>query len=565
MTPSFTSKFTLPTFKARITDIFNYSVILRDAIYANVTAKYGNSIFHTNANYNSSADIVIGTNSFVDFDLPISDNKILNATYTIIENVQIVNEVLYKPLISSGFFEATPPISSPFTTLIAPAIPTSQGQFKQDILAIIANYTDKKVSFYNSSHVRIGQANLTGVDITSDTTLIFESITLASFATIAYWRIEGTNIYTTTNTYTYTGCPEVVGSIQAPPDCYRSQMLVQDCTKYPAGSTLARTLTARYPNDINGNPVANPVTTSNASMTLGPNIWTGCYNITLSSIVNIAQEDGLLIENTVTAALYPNVQCDAGLCALSVCINKLLTKYLSALKIGSSQLRALEIDNIVISAYLNCIRLSLDCNDTTKAATLTSQLSAYMNNDAASEGCDCGCSGVTSNDLPTEIFPLFSEPASDGRLVVYSASRAYLEMQQIYYNGQFFLVISNTTAGENPDTTRGKFKYIGGGIYTGNIGVNDTGLLTATLNKNCGIITLSAFTPIIAGDEAIIVITNSTIATDTDIEVYITNTTLGVAVIENRIITGGTITFKIRNTDDTNSLTAFKVWFNNKA
>ena len=71
MTPIFSTLFNITTLKARVTDLFNYSTIINDAVYANVTAMVGNSIFHQNTNYNSSADIVIGTNTYVDIDLPI--------------------------------------------------------------------------------------------------------------------------------------------------------------------------------------------------------------------------------------------------------------------------------------------------------------------------------------------------------------------------------------------------------------------------------------------------------------------------------------------------------------
>lgn len=561
MTPTFSSKFTTATLKARITDLFNYSTILKDAVYANVIAKIGNSIFHSNTNYDSSADIVIGVNDYVDFDLPTNDlNKILNASYTITENVQIVNEVLYRSSISSGFMAVPAPEADNFTSIeLSTPIPT----FEADINALLDTVgLDVRVGFYDSSNEYLVDAIILTAGVG---TLTFNAVSFANFANIAYIRIIGTNIYSTTKNYTYVDCPTVTAKLNSSVDCYRSQMTVQDCTKYPFGSSFTRNLVLMYPETISGQHVLPSVETTDASLTIGPNIWTGGYNIQLESVISTQQTDGLYVENTTTAALYPNVKCDSGLCALSSCIAKFRNKYLEALKNGSQQLNELQTDNIVISSYLNGITLALDCSNSELAQALTSELANYMNTDSSSEGCDCGCGSNETSSIPTEIFPLFTDPATDGKLVTYQSTRAYLVMQQVYYNGQVFLVISPTVAGESPDSARAKYSYIGGGIYPANIGANDAAALTATYNKTCGVVQFTNLTAIAQNEHVIVTITNDTIFASTDVEVYVTNTADAQMVIENKIISDGSIQLYMYNSGAGDSVTDFNLWFNNKA
>lgn len=556
MTPVFSTKFTVSSLKARITDLFNYSSILRDGIYANITAKIGNSIFHQNNNYNSTADIVIGTNTFIDFDLPSSAEKVLRGSYELTENVKIVNEVLYNPS-NSGYVDVEAPDNNNFTFIRTSDLVAG---FEAAVIALLATLQDVRVGFYNNSNNLLASTAITGH---TDDTLSFDAVTLASYATITKIRILGTNIYTTTHAYSYSGCPEIIPRLQDIPDCYRSQMNITDCTVYPAGSTLSRSLTARYPLK-NGVAVLPPETTSQPVLTLGPNIWTGGYTIDLVSIINVQQDDTLYIEQIIEDSKYPNVVCDAALCALTSCIGKFRSKLLEALRNGSRDLQALLTDNIVIGSYLDGIELATGCQDKEQATRLITGLSQYMGEGALSDACSCGCSDASSQGPPTEIFPLYTVPASDGRLVPYNPSRAFLAMQQVLYNGQSFLVTSDTEPGQNPDNNRGKFKYLGGGISPTNPGANNTGALTATFNKTSGIIIFTALTPIPVFDHGQVVITNNTITAGTDVEVYITNTTGGGAIIENKQVATGSITIDIINTVGVN-LTGFTVWLNNKA
>lgn len=559
MTPNFSTKILVSTLKARVTDLFNYNTLIKDAVYANVVGKVGNSIFHADSgNYNSTSDIVIGTNTSVDIDLPTSDGNILNGVYTFIENVKVINEVLYNPSVGSGYYAVTAPIANNFTSITLTSPP---GTFQDDILLLMATLSDVRVGFYNSSNVLLASAT---IDTVSDDSVGFAAVNLASFATIAKIRIIGSNIYSTTKSYSYSGCPVVTPKLQAPADCYRSQMTVTDCTVYSAGTTLARTLTIQYPTLADGSHVLPTVTTSDASVTLGPNIWTGGYTIDLSSVLTWQQTDTLYIENTVTAQITPTVTCNNGLCALSACIAKFANKYLAAIANGSRDMGAIEQANIVIGMYISRIQLAVECENTTDAAALTTALSVYMKEGTATEGCDCGCSDNTTNSTPTEIFPLFSTPSTDGRLVVYSSAIPYPVMQQVYFEGQTFLVLTATLAGENPISNRSKFKWIGGGAYAGNTVANVAGSDTVTLNHNSGIATFTGFTPVAPADFGGFIINNTTITAGSDVEVEIRNQADGFAIISKIDIGSNNIVCTLQNNNPTDDLTSFVVLFNNK-
>jgi hypothetical protein len=74
MIPSIKATFNLTAKTVTIEDLFNYSGLTYASAFGNVIAKLGNTIFHTNSNYDSSADIVVGTNNTVTFNLLTDSN-----------------------------------------------------------------------------------------------------------------------------------------------------------------------------------------------------------------------------------------------------------------------------------------------------------------------------------------------------------------------------------------------------------------------------------------------------------------------------------------------------------
>jgi hypothetical protein len=398
MTPSFSTVFNLNTLQAVLTDNFDYSGIIASARYGNFRAKIGNSIFYQNTNFNGSADIVPPATS-KQVNLPLQNGKPQTGSYEFKYSVQLVDEVLAYSNVSSGYMSVNAPGAATFTTIILTSAPPD---FEAVVQALLDSGLSVECGFYNSGNTLLGQSEITSVN-TSD--LVFDSITLASFATIAKIRIIGTNIYETTANYLFTECPNVDVQLNVTTDCYRSQMTAADVTQYPANLTsLTRTLQIQYPLLPNGSPVATTQTTNNSSLTIGPNIWTGGYTITLESAMTYVQSDSLTVIETITKYSNPNVQCDANLCKALECIESFRVKYMAAQKSGARDLSILAQQNINILLYCNSYQIAVQCQNTTLASQILSDLIEYM----GAGNCNCGCNDTRSDsDEPTEIFPLY--------------------------------------------------------------------------------------------------------------------------------------------------------------
>lgn len=399
MTPSIQATFNLDDKTVTIEDIFDYSALTYTSVFGNVTARMGNTIFHQNTNFDSSADIVIGTNTSVTFDLPVDTNgNIIPASYSFSYAVKINGEVLI------ALATVTPPSGSPFTSIVLnpasqPSIDAVQDNLDAGGVQVI--------SFKDSGDVEI----TTGVpnSTSGSATIGFPAVTTASFASIAKVTVTATTTYTKVFTYAWEGCDEVTLNLCVSSNCYTSQLTAIDATSYPSGVTLSRAIVIQYPRLANGSSVLPSVTTTDASKTIGPNIYTGNYTVSLSSALTWTQDDGLIVNTTSTSYKEENVQCTNGLCGLSECINAYRTAYMNALAVGARDIQQLQLQNQVILLYCNQIRIAIDCNETEQATELITALSAYMNTTNPSlGGCSCGCgSSSGSYTEPTIIYPLF--------------------------------------------------------------------------------------------------------------------------------------------------------------
>ena len=150
---TFITSFNLADKKVRITDTTNYAGVTAQGIYGNVTARVGNTIFHQNTSFDSSADIVIGNNSYVDFDLPLNaDGTVRQTTYSFEYEVKVLDETV-------GGNDVIGPVSSTFSSLVfTPANPSLISEVSALILAGI----DCRALFF-------GVDPITGVPILSTT------------------------------------------------------------------------------------------------------------------------------------------------------------------------------------------------------------------------------------------------------------------------------------------------------------------------------------------------------------------------------------------------------------
>ena len=127
MTPTFTTEFDLVTKKIIITDTFNYATAGITTAFGNATIKIGNQILHTNTNFNSSADIVLGTNTSFEIDLPLNaDGTVRETGYEVTYDVRFtVNTVA--DVAADTFTIVTIPSNAALATLITESIAAGVG------------------------------------------------------------------------------------------------------------------------------------------------------------------------------------------------------------------------------------------------------------------------------------------------------------------------------------------------------------------------------------------------------------------------------------------------------
>lgn len=402
MIPNIKVTFNLSAKTATVEDLFDYTTIIYQSVYGNITAKLGNTIVHTNTNFDSSADIVIGTNTSFTFDLLTdASGNVIPGSYSFEYNVKVNDETIVSPSQT-----VTAPGASPFTTIVLNPV-------DQDIIDTIQDQLDLDgvctIGFYDNSNVLLGSSTVTTVS--GNATINFSSVAIAAFATITQIGITAVTTYTKTFVYAYTTCPAVTPNLCVSSDCYYSQLTAIDSTVYPAYLTsILRELKIQYPRLANGTNVLPTQETNNSSLTIGPNIWTGNYTVSLITVLNWSQTDGLYLTQTISDYVDQPVQCTNGLCDLSTCINSFRSLYMEALATGSRDIQKLALQNQVILLYCNQIRIAIDCKKTSQVTELTTALAAYMNTtNPAIGGCSCGCTDTNQNGYtePTEIFPLF--------------------------------------------------------------------------------------------------------------------------------------------------------------
>ena len=224
--------------------------------------------------------------------------------------------------------------------------------------------------------------------------------TFAAWADVAEFRLV--SYYYKEEEYNYcVSFPKV--ELMANPDCFRSQMTIWDNTKYPTGYTVtSREMVVHYPLNASGDPVANSVTTQNASITIGPNIWSGGYNVQSTVVVSYTGEDGLVVEQTYKGAIFPNVQCDPGLCCVNDCLSSVHNRYKEALANGgASQVSVWKEVLFQANIYISRYYLYMLCNQPENAIDVASELVSFLR----SCGCNCDCNPCGTNEEPVEIQP----------------------------------------------------------------------------------------------------------------------------------------------------------------
>jgi hypothetical protein len=384
----------------RIKDFTNYVAqgITNAQVSGIITGKNGASIFYQNTNY-ASPDINRGVSDLsTPQSLPLdSNNKVLQASYEFIYSVKITNEILFAS-------QAGAPGSANFTTVSITSIGASTIALINGILANPQN-TNVRLRFKNGSGTILGDRTVTSLSATTNN-LNFSSVNLPSFADIDEVEVISDTFYSKSFTYSY--CDKKVSpELCVSSSCLLSQITAVNQTEYPSFFTVARELKIQYPRKSDGTPVSAPITTNTASLTLGPNIYTGNYTVSSIDTIAYTQDDGLVINDIIKAYVEHNVTCKYSLCALSACISSVYERYKSALLTGSANTANLFAQNMRILLLCNLYNIAVSCKDEVRAVKWVTELSNYLDNDC---GCDCGCGSEQDQSEPTIIYPGISTP-----------------------------------------------------------------------------------------------------------------------------------------------------------
>ena len=245
----------------------------------------------------------------------------------------------------------------------------------------------------------------------TSTTLTFASITISGAGTgLLTARVESTSNSETIENYNFCDTTPI-SDLCVTSDCFYATLTAQDTTPYLANQTVvSRALTINFPRLANGNVVESPVTTSEASQTIGPNLYTGGYLVTLSTDITWTQTDGLIVTNTVAARSDYTVNCEGSICSAFNCIKAYAVKYQQAVALGSRDLAQFTAQNFQILLYCNLYNIAVECQNTAEARAVLVALGEYMStNGVTVAGCDCGCGQNSTNSAePTVIYPLYN-------------------------------------------------------------------------------------------------------------------------------------------------------------
>lgn len=381
-----------------IKDTTNYSSggITNSQVKGNVTGKYGATIFHQNDDF-LDPDINRGVADNVTFLLPVDTaGKAINAAYTFIYAIKVLAEALF------ATSDVNAPGATPFTTI---QLSSYTQEIVDEINAIVAasNHSNVKIRFLNGSTV-LATSNFTSCSNLG--VLSFASTATASFADIDGIQIIADAEYS--NTFSYSFCnPTTVAKLDVVSDCLASQLTATDSTVYPGNLSelLDRELKIQYPRYADGTDTEAPVTTSDAAKTIGPNIWSGNYTVSLITQLNYTQSDDLNVQYTVTGYVEHNVDCSSSICGLAGCISTLRWKYQAAKREGSAYMAELREQNFEVSLMVNDYNIAMMCKNRTKMTAVISELTTYLRENT---GCDCGCTTDQTTGEPTLIYATLS-------------------------------------------------------------------------------------------------------------------------------------------------------------
>ena len=131
---------------------------------------------------------------------------------------------------------------------------------------------------------------------------------------------------------------------------------------------------------------------------LATGMWTGIITTNLS----YTQDDGLVIFYELKDVLNHNVACNAQLCSVNSCLDKITSAYSADIACGSSTPRYAN-ELTLANAYYTQYQIERSCGNTEAADAYAQKIVNLVGQGGCSCGSTCGCSDCTSCD--TDIVP----------------------------------------------------------------------------------------------------------------------------------------------------------------
>lgn len=378
--------FDLDAFELTVTDNTDYAgqSITASKVAGIITALRANTTFYSNTSF-SSPDIVPSVSTEKTISGP--SGALPQSIYGVNYSIQVLDEVQNQTSGTMGSATALSYSHSDNTTLLN---------------ALRTNADSVYLRLYNG--VTVLGDRLVGSNFTYNSgTISVTTASLASFASVTSFRIV--TYYHKNLSFNFCNTLPTV-SLCVTVDCLRAQISVVDQTVFLSGQGVSSHLiTLRYPTNAAGTPVASPVTTDEYSMIVGPNIYSGGYNISVSALVSYTQSDGLVVSGTIVGYSYPNVECSPLWACLLPCLRQMLASYLAIQKKGGNN-TVIGEQMFVIGQYKMQWDIAIQNLDTVAATEIFNAAKLYIGENGADCKCECGCG--SSDGAPTLITPAFS-------------------------------------------------------------------------------------------------------------------------------------------------------------
>src|ERR1017187_4757967 len=225
-----------------------------------------------------------------------------------------------------------------------------------------------------------------------------------------------TNVVTNTSAYLFT-IPKTV--LIGTSSCITGILNGTDATDYEdvIGATLTsyvRIMKFIPPNDPSTNTFITPVqTTSLKTFNIGyPDLYTGGWQITLSTACVYTLTDGTVVNITITGAIPVDVTCDKNICCIRECLETQVCLWANNVNQNINPVVTQALYNNVIAplfGYYMLYYAAFTCGKYDNCDKQVAKMKAILK----ANNCNCDCNDNNS-DSPQQVIPLI--PSSVGNL-----------------------------------------------------------------------------------------------------------------------------------------------------